>query len=231
MHGSPAAFARSCAWLLASFPAAAYAAEPVQLTVAEASPPGEFSEAIRAVLPPQVARLSHGGKPFYEFWFRKDIPLAEEPQAEGLTLTTLKEGTLLGALKVHTKRYDFKDLEIPPGAYVMRFAVQPENGNHLGVAPTRAFALLVPAQEDREVEALMHHDAVVKASSKINQGEHPSALNLQRVKQANGRFPGLAVHEDGKFKVLNFRLAGRLKDHPAPIPLAVALVYEGKGRI
>ena len=131
---------------------------------------------------------------------------------------------MLGVLKVHTKRYDFKDLEIPTGAYVMRFAIQPENGDHLGVAPTRTFALLVPAQEDREVEALMQHDAVVKASSKINQGEHPSVLNLQRVKQPDGRFPGLAVHEDGKFKVLNFRLAGRLKDHEAPIPLAVALV-------
>ena len=231
MHHSPAAFARVCAWLVSSLAAAACAAEPVQLTVAEAVPPGDVSEAIRAVLQPQVVRLSDGGKPFYEFWFRKDVSLAEKPPAEGLTLTTLKEGTLLGVLKVHTKRYDFKDLEIPTGAYVMRFAIQPENGDHLGVAPTRTFALLVPAQEDREVEALMQHDAVVKASSKINQGEHPSVLNLQRVKQPDGRFPGLAVHEDGKFKVLNFRLAGRLKDHEAPIPLAVALVYEGKGRI
>lgn len=217
--------------LVVWFGIAGFAAEPSRLAVAKSAPPTELSDAIRAMLQSEVIRLSEKDKPVYEFWFRKQVPVAEKPPADRLTLTTLKEGTLLGAVKIHAKRRDFKDLEIPPGVYVMRFGVQPEDGNHLGAAPTRTFALLIPAQEDREPEALAQHDALVKASSKMNQGEHPSALNLQPIQKTHTTFPNLAAHEDGKFKVLCLRLSGTLKDGQNPVPLTFSLVYEGKGQI
>ena len=118
------------------------AQEPVRLTVAAADPPEEVAEPIRKVLNNQAASLANDESTFFQFWFHKELPLAQPPAGETLAIDTLQEGTVLGVLKVGSERYDFRDEEIPKGIYILRFGIQPEDGNHLGVAPTRTFALL-----------------------------------------------------------------------------------------
>jgi hypothetical protein len=216
------------AWLSAATGQAAGAAK---LTVVEAGPPKELSQPIRSVLPTKAIRIADQGKPLWDFWFRKRIPVAEKPDADSLAVTTIKEGTLLGAVRVYRRRYDFKDLEIPPGVYLLRFGVQPEDGNHLGVSPTRTFALLVPAKIDPRVDDFAEHDAVVKASASVLGEKHPSTLNLQAVENPAGRFPRLGENEGGEYKVLCLRLPAKLKGQGGPIHVTFALVYEGKGQI
>jgi hypothetical protein len=205
--------------------------EPAKLTVAEKAPPKELADDVRSVLEPDVVQLSGGKQPFFEFWFRKEIPLAKEPGADTFAMSAVKEGTLLGVLKVYEERYDFKDDEIPPGLYVMRFGLQPEDGDHLGTSPTPTFALLVPAKNDRELEAFGDHDELVDASSTINAAEHPSSLNLQRVADADGEFPRLASHQDGDHQVVYLRLPAKVKGRNEPTMVTFALVYEGFGDI
>ncbi len=209
----------------------ARAADAVELAVAEAAAPKELAEEIGAVLQPTVVRLGPKDKPLMEFWFRKEVPLGEKPDKDAFAVTTVKEGTLLGAVRVLKERRDFKDEEIPPGVYVMRLGLQPEDGNHQGTAPTRTFALLTPAAKDRKLESLAKHDDLVKLSQTINAAKHPSNLNLQPVTDASGDFPRLAVHNDGKHKVVYLRLPAKVQGQDAAIDLKLALVYEGKGEI
>jgi hypothetical protein len=216
------AFAVPPTWLFAD--------DTVKLTVATADPPQKVSGPIRAALDGKVVRLSTGDAPFFEFWFRKELPLANKPQGGTLDLSTIQEGTVLGVVKVDAERYDFRNEEIPPGIYLMRLGIQPEDGNHLGVAPTRTFALLIPANQDTKLEPVTHKD-LVKAAATINAAKHPSNLNLQPVEQTTGEFPRLDERNDGQHKVVLLQLPARVGDAGDATTLTLALVYEGTGQI
>jgi hypothetical protein len=222
----------ACLGLVACYLAAStvplLAAEP--LTVAEAAPPDEVAEPIRAVLNNQAVSLADDQSTFFQFWFRKELPLAQAPAGGTLALDTLQEGTVLGVLKVSAERYDFRDEEIPAGIYVLRFGIQPEDGNHLGVAPTRTFALLIPANDDTRLDPVAHEE-LMKAAAVINAASHPSSLNLQPVEQADGAFPRLDERNDGQHKVLLLELPARLSMSGEGTKLKVALVYEGTGQL
>jgi hypothetical protein len=206
------------------------AQEPAQLTVAAVDPPGEVAEPIRKILNNQAVSLADGDSPFFQFWFRKELPLAEQPAGGTLTLGTLQEGTVLGVLKVNSERYDFRDEEIPMGIYILRFGIQPEDGNHLGVAPTRTFALLVPAEADTQLEPVAHEE-LMKAAAVINAASHPSSLNLQPVEKVDDAFPRLAELNDGQHKVILIQFPARLSGSSDAMTLTLALVYEGTGQL
>ena len=186
--------------------------------------------ALQAVLQPSVIRLLDKDRALLEFWFCKEVPLFEEPSPDAFAVSAVKEGTLLGAVRISTERRDFKDEEIPPGVYVLRLGLQPDDGDHQGTAPTRTFALLTAADKDRETEAFLDHDALVKVSSTINAAKHPSNFNLQPVEQSGGSFPRLASHNDGKHKVVYLRLPAKVQGQNNPVELKFALVYQGKGQ-
>jgi hypothetical protein len=209
---------------------AVVAQEPVRLTVAAADPPEVVAEPIRKVLNREGVSLADGASPFFQFWFRTELPLAQSPDGGTLGLDTLQEGTVLGVLKVSSERYDFRDEEIPPGIYILRFGIQPEDGNHLGVAPTRTFAVLIPAQHDTQLEPVAHEE-LMKAAAVINAANHPSSLNLQPIEQADGEFPRLDELNNGEHKVLLLQLPARLGTSGDATTLNVALVYEGTGQI
>jgi hypothetical protein len=137
---------------------------------------------------------------------------------------------VLGVLKVSSERYDFRDEEIPIGVYILRFGIQPEDGNHLGVAPTRTFALLIPAKDDTQLDPVAHEE-LMKAAAVINAASHPSSLNLQPMEQADGAFPRLEERNDGQHKVLLLEFPARLSTSSEVTKLNVALVYEGTGQI
>ncbi len=206
------------------------AQEPVRLTVAAADPPEEVAEPIRKIVDNQAVSLANDESTFFQFWFRKELPLAQPPAGETLALDTLQEGTVLGVLKVGSERYDFRDEEIPEGIYILRFGIQPEDGNHLGVAPTRTFALLIPAQADTQLDPVAHEE-LMKAAAVNNAASHPSNLNLQPVEQADGAFPRLEERNDGQHKVLLLQFPARLSTSGDLTKLNVALVYEGTGQL
>jgi hypothetical protein len=203
------------------------AAEEAKLAVATAEPPKEIAEPIRAVLDSKSLKLSDGDKPFFEFWFRKELPLVEKPAGGTLGLTTMAEGTVLGALRVDGERYDFRDEEIPNGVYVVRLGLQPEDGNHLGVAPTRTFALLLPAKSDTKLEPIGHKE-LMKAAAASNAAKHPSNLNIQPVEKAEGEFPRLEART-GNHKVVLLKLPAKVEG--SATTLVFAIVYEGTGQI
>jgi hypothetical protein len=204
--------------------------ETAKLAVVSTSPPQEAAEPIRAALDSKAVQLSSGGSPFFEFWFRKELPLANPPANGTLELGTIEEGAVLGVLKVDVERFDFRNEELPPGVYVLRLGIQPEDGNHLGVAPTRTFALLIPAAQDTKLDPVAHKD-LVKVAATINAAKHPSNLNLQPVDSVEGDYPRLEERNDGQHKVVLLQFPARVKGAGDATTLTLALVYEGTGQI
>ena len=114
-------------------------------------PPASLAGPIKEALDTRGYRVLDGeGKPYLDFWLRKAVPASSKPAGpKGAVLFPfLTEGELLGAMRIATEGYDYRDQSIPAGAYTMRYGLQPVNGDHLGVSEYRDYVLLVPAAKD-----------------------------------------------------------------------------------
>src|SRR5205807_123366 len=66
---------------------------------------------------------------------------------------------------------------IKPGVYTLRYALLPDNGNHMGVAPQRDFLLASPATDDQDA-ATVTIDQTLALSRKATGSNHPSVWSL-----------------------------------------------------
>ncbi|MCH8968217.1 MAG: hypothetical protein IIA66_03755 [Planctomycetes bacterium] len=204
----------------------------VTLIATSAESPKEIAEPIRAVLQKSVLRLTDKDGPLLEFWFRQALPLSQAPVPGRFVFEfeTLPEGALIGVLRVHKERRDFRDEEIPPGVYTLRLGLQPEDGDHLGTSPTRYFAVLSPSKLDRKLKGISGHDHLARISSKVNAAGHPSTMNLQPVRNKEGQFPRLAEHHQDH-KLVYLQIPGRIEGQDKPVVLRFGIVYQGTGEI
>jgi hypothetical protein len=108
-----------------------------------------------------------------DFWFVKSLPARTTP----LSWSALDEGTLIGAVRVASDFRDIRGRQIKAGVYTLRYGLQPQNGDHLGVSPFRDFLLLSPASVDTD-PAPPGHDATVAMSTKTAGGSHPAVWSI-----------------------------------------------------
>ena len=141
-----------------------------KLKIAKAAPPNIVSDPIKALLAEPVYQFADKDGLFFELWMRKELPLAKKPESKEVGFDAVQPGAVIGVLKVHKERYDFRDEEILPGVYVLRYARQPEDGDHLGTAPATTFALLIPAKDDEKAEPITDPEKLSDASAVINAG-------------------------------------------------------------
>jgi hypothetical protein len=89
----------------------------------------------------------------------------------------VSEGTLVGAINVGGTWHDIRGYVLKPGVYTLRFAMQPQNGDHLGVSPNREFLLVAPAASDTAPGVVGAKGAIDLSKKAVNRA-HPSALSL-----------------------------------------------------
>jgi hypothetical protein len=147
--------------------------------VEKVDPPEKVTAPIRKLLDEQALIVRHGDDVVMRIWFRGAIPVkaTEEQVKNGLTYREIPEGTLIGALEFPSKFIDYRKQELPQGIYTLRFAIQPDIGDHTGTAPNPEFCLLCPASDDRAVEEI-EKKKLIELSSKVNEGRHPAVLLL-----------------------------------------------------
>jgi hypothetical protein len=154
------------------------AAEPkLSAKVEKVAPPEAISEPIRKLLDEQAVVVRDGDAEVMTVWFRAAIPAkaTEEQVKNGLTYREIPEGTLVGAVRFPAKFTDFRKQEIAAGVYTLRFAVQPDIGDHTGTAPHPEFCLMVPADKDPKPDAI-EKKKLIELSSLVNEGRHPAVL-------------------------------------------------------
>jgi hypothetical protein len=89
----------------------------------------------------------------------------------------LPEGTVIGALRVTGAFRDIRGKVVQPGVYTLRYALQPQNGDHLGAAPNREFLLLSPASVDADPSPL-GFDGTVALAKQTTGTSHPASLSI-----------------------------------------------------
>jgi len=154
--------------------------------------PTEVAEAIRKELSPAGARVHRNGKPFVDFWFRAAVPTAEPTKGLGINYPTVRQGGLVGVARFHGGSSDFKSQKFPAGVYTMRFAIQPEDGDHQGTSESRDFLLLCQTALDQAPDAIESKD-LNKLSAKVNGKKHPAVLYL--VSGQGGKLPRV-IHDE-----------------------------------
>lgn len=138
-------------------------------------PPAELAPAITALLAEGSVSLTSGDVPL-EFWWVKAVPLEHTPAA-AVTWRDVADGAVVGAVKVGAGWSDIRGFVVKPGVYTLRYALQPANGDHMGVSPFREFLLLCPAADDTIADPAGYQGAVDLAKKTVHRA-HPSALSL-----------------------------------------------------
>jgi hypothetical protein len=227
------------AWSRASFPrlpalilfllSPLLAARSADLTLkaTDKEPPAGLDASIRAMLQARAIQLLNDNKPVYEFWFVKELPLDGKPESVAKALDKVKQATLIGAVNVAGDQRDYRDDELHAGVYTMRFALQPQDGNHLGTSEFSYFVALVAAKLDPKPDGIADYKTLVKASSRDTSSEHPVILSLRPASSDEGELPKLNEpapdHKSVRLKV-PARAAGQATG------IVFELVYQGMGK-
>lgn len=157
------------------------------------APPAELGETIKAELGKQAYTISAGDKPMYELWLRKALPLKSAISSPSKALDAIGQTTLMGAMKILGDERDYRDDELYPGTYTVRFGLRPQDGNHLGTSDHLYFAVLIEAKNDQELGKISRSKQLTRASSKTSATDHPMILSLYPVSAADAETP--SVHE------------------------------------
>jgi len=192
-----------------------YKAEPLS-----EAPPKELAAPIQAALSQTGIRVTGPSGPVCDLWFGKSVPgKANAPQTLGVTFPQLVQGTLVGAIRLPHSVKDYRKQLIKAGVYTLGYALLPDNGNHMGVAPQRDFVLASPAAADQDVAALTF-DQTVALSRKATGSNHPSVWSLAPPEDHPKSLPSVFHLDDGDLWLVEFSvpLAG------SPLPMALVVV-------
>jgi len=141
-------------------------------------PPSEVAPAIAQALQKDGIKISNNGAAYCEIWFRTAKPAGAKTTEENVTLPLIPTGALLGVIRFDGQGADRRGQTIKAGVYTLRYGVMPVNGDHQGAAPQRDFLLLVPAADDRDLNATPGFDALVAMSRKASGTQHPLVLSI-----------------------------------------------------
>jgi hypothetical protein len=168
--------------------------------------------------------VTKGSQVVCEIWLAKECPIAADAKTGGEVLYPFTPGQLIGVARYPRKANDFRDQDIPAGAYVIRYAQQPVDGAHVGTSPTRDFFALVPAAKDRDPKTL-DFKALAEASKETTGTAHPAILSLQKAAAAGEK---LAIREESDKEWVIVRFLGKVKQGADSKDLPVELVVVGK---
>lgn len=137
-------------------------------------PPAELADPIKALLAGGGQKAT-AGTTEVSFWWVKAVPL--KAGSEPAAWSQVTEGTLVGAVRLSAALDDIRGRRIKAGVYTLRYGVQPNNGDHLGVSPFRDFLLLSPIALDKD-PAPIEHDPLAEMSGKSIGSSHPAAWSI-----------------------------------------------------
>ncbi|MBZ5516545.1 MAG: hypothetical protein LAN62_17190 [Acidobacteriia bacterium] len=184
----------------------------------------DVPKALLDVLDAQGARVSGDQGVLCEVWLRKGMELG--PPAGGLgdiLYGQLGTGDVVGLLHLPNPSADFRGQTIKPGYYVLRHALIPQDGAHMGVYATRDALLLSPAASDTQIATALSFDDMVKLSRQASGTPHPGFLVMSAVSDG-ATFPSIVKDDAGHWD-LQMKVQG--KNGELPIGITVVGKWEG----
>jgi hypothetical protein len=151
---------------------------------------------IRQSLAPTGYRVTlDGNTAAIDLWFCKQVAaLPKGTPSDGVY--DLAESALVGVLHFSRAASDYRGQAVPAGFYTLRYELMPNDGNHLGVAPSRDFLLLVPAGSDPGPDKALHFQEVVSLSRLASGTKHPAPLSLVAAEGGSAK-ASLSTNDEG----------------------------------
>jgi hypothetical protein len=171
-------------------------AQTLSATTAATPPPDEVAAPIKALLGPGATVVTRGANTI-ELWWRKALPLESAPSGNKPAWSSVADGAVIGVMRTSKPLNDIRGFPMKPGVYVLRFALQPQDGDHMGVSPNREFLLVGPAAEDQSADPAGFKGAVALAR-KTQGRSHPAALSIDPTSTSVA--PGSVVTTETDFK-------------------------------
>lgn len=153
-------------------------------------PPADLAAGLAARLAP-AAKVTVGAATL-EIWLVQSL----ERTADGPGWSNVDSGTLVGAMRVSGEFKEIRGKAVKPGVYSLRYGLQPQNGDHLGISTFRDFLLLSPAAIDKDAKGL-GFDGVVALSKEVIGTAHPASLSLDPPEDAPGAVLSTYKNEHG----------------------------------
>jgi hypothetical protein len=141
------------------------------------------SDALKKALNPKGWRVSLADGPYCDIWLTAAVPAGANDQA-GAAYTSLSESTMLGVITFARATTDFRGQAVKPGAYTLRYALHPTDGNHMGISPIRDFLVMLPVAMDQNPEQRFKFEELTKMSTKVTSTSHPGVLSLAYIDSA-----------------------------------------------
>lgn len=152
-------------------------------------PPSELAPAVAAALQSSGVKVIVGGATL-DIWLVQSLP------GDGPGWSNVDSGTLVGAMRVTGPFKEIRGKVVAPGAYTLRFGLQPQNGDHLGISTFREFLVISPAGVDTDPKVL-GFDGVVELSKQVIGTSHPAGLSLDPPEDAPGAVLSTYKNEHG----------------------------------
>ncbi len=172
--------AGTCLLIVTGFGLAATRADDRKLEAIDTLPEG-LPEGLQKALSAKGQRVSGPDGPAIEIWFTKSLPVIEGFQPSLNVKYPLTSGQFVGVLRVapDAELTDFRDQELEEDhLYVLRYAHQPADGNHIGTSETFDFLLLTPAPDDDNAATIENVEKLQELSAAASGTTHPAILSL-----------------------------------------------------
>jgi hypothetical protein len=181
--------------------------------------PADIPKALQDALQPQGTRVVGDKGTVCELWLGTAVAQGTGGNPDAV-YPTLGVGTLVGVLHFPAAGSDFRGQTIKPGYYTLRYALLPQDGNHMGVNPYRDFLLLSPVTADTQIDKPLQLLDLYKLSRQASGTNHPAVMSLVPTAQG-ATFPSLRQDDQGH-AVLQVKLGSAGGDLP------IALVVVGQ---
>ncbi len=187
------------------------------------APPKELSADVIKALADGGHRVTADGKVVCDIWLAKEWSAKAKFAPTLSMLYPFEPGELIGAIRYPKRANDFRNQQIRPGVYTLRFGLQPEDGSHVGTSETRDFVMLLPAAKDAKPARLADVKAMFKQSAEVARATHPAILPLLAVPEG-GKSPAVRHLEDRA--LWSVRLAGKAKagERVSDLPIEIVVV-------
>lgn len=179
--------------------------------------PSDIPKAFQDILQAQGTRVVGDKGAVCEVWFSKAVAQSTGGNPDAL-YPALGVGVLVAVLHFPAAGSDFRGQAIKPGYYTLRYALLPQDGNHMGVNPYRDFLLFSPIAADTDVSKSLKLEDLYKLSRQASGTNHPAVMSLVPTAQG-ATFPSI-VQDDQGHSVLQVKL-GTSGGQDVPIALVV----------
>jgi hypothetical protein len=180
---------------------------------AGAPPAADLPKPLQDALESQGTRVVNAqGGTLLEVWLAKTVPTSSTASGSSDFLYgSLSEGVFVGVLHFPAQGADFRGQAIKPGFYTLRYGLIPQDGNHMGVNPTRDTLILCPVAADTDLGTALKFGDLVKLGRQSSGTPHPGFLLGAPV---NGdSFPAVVKDDQGHWN-LQVKVHGSSGDFP-----------------